>query len=53
MMYLRGAEIPAQIILPTSMRQVDESSCVRDLPSDASVTSFVPADVVRAMYPNE
>ena len=53
MMALKGAEIPPQIILPTSMRQIDESSCVRDMPSDASLTSFVPADVVRAMYPAE
>jgi ABC-type sugar transport system substrate-binding protein len=53
MMALKGAEIPPQIILPTSLRQVDEDDCVRDMPSDASVTSFVPADVVRAMYPEE
>lgn len=53
MMALNGAEVPPQIILPTRMREVDESSCVRDVPSDASVTSFVPADIVRAMYPND
>lgn len=53
MMALRGAEIPAQIILPTNMRQITEESCVRDVPDDASATSFVPVEVVRAMYPSD
>jgi len=53
MMSLKGAEIPAEIIVPSSMRQVDESSCNRDVPGETPASSLVPIDVLKAMYPSE
>ncbi|MCW5879290.1 MAG: substrate-binding domain-containing protein [Anaerolineales bacterium] len=51
MMHLNGYEIPSSIVIPPYMQQVSESHCYRDLPDDASISSMVPHDVVRAMYP--
>jgi ABC-type sugar transport system substrate-binding protein len=51
MMSLHGAEIPASVIIPVEMRQIDETSCIPDMPTLASVSSMVPLDIVAAMYP--
>lgn len=51
MMSLNGAEVESSVIIPVEMRQVDETSCVPDMPSLASVSSLVPLDIVSAMYP--
>lgn len=53
MMAYHGAEIPAEIIIPVEMRQVDETSCNPDMPTLASVSSLVPVDIFNAMYPPE
>jgi ABC-type sugar transport system substrate-binding protein len=52
MMRFHGADVPSSIIIPVEMRQVDESSCNRDMPGLASVSSLVPVEVVSAMYPD-
>jgi ABC-type sugar transport system substrate-binding protein len=51
MMKLAGAEVPPEIIVPSSMRQADESSCNRDVPGETPASSLVPVEVLRAMYP--
>jgi ABC-type sugar transport system substrate-binding protein len=51
MMKRAGAEIPPEIIVPATMRQVDETSCNRDVPGETPVSSLVPIDIVKAMYP--
>lgn len=51
MMHLHGAEIDPSIIIPVEMRQVDESSCIPDMPGLASVSSLVPLDIFTQMYP--
>jgi ABC-type sugar transport system substrate-binding protein len=53
MMSLHGAEVPSSVIIPVEMRQVDETSCIPDMPSLASVSSLIPLDIVAAMYPSE
>jgi ABC-type sugar transport system substrate-binding protein len=52
MMSLHGAEVDSSVIIPVEMRQVDETSCIPDMPSLASVSSLVPLDIVSAMYPD-
>jgi ribose transport system substrate-binding protein len=52
MMQLKGAEIPDSIIIPVEMRQVDETSCVADMPALASVSSLIPLDIFVQMYPD-
>jgi hypothetical protein len=51
MMSLHGAEVPSSVIIPVEMRQVDETSCIPDMPGLASVSSMIPLDIVAAMYP--
>ncbi|MCW5886857.1 MAG: substrate-binding domain-containing protein [Anaerolineales bacterium] len=51
MMKLSGQDVPSSIVIPPYIQQVNESHCYRDLPDDASISSMVPHDVVRAMYP--
>jgi len=52
MMKLKGAEIPAEgIVVPATMRQVDETTCNRDVPGEYPISSLVPIDIVAAMYP--
>ncbi|HEY4691342.1 MAG TPA: substrate-binding domain-containing protein [Anaerolineae bacterium] len=52
MMNLKGYAAPAEgVIVPARMRQVDESSCNRDVPGEYPVSSLVPIDIVAAMYP--
>jgi ABC-type sugar transport system substrate-binding protein len=53
MMAYHGAEVPAEVIIPVEMRQVDEAACDPDMPSLASVSSLVPLEIVSAMYPEE
>jgi len=52
MMKLKGYDVPAEgVVVPATMRQVDESSCNRDVPGEYPVSSLVPIDIVAAMYP--
>jgi ribose transport system substrate-binding protein len=52
MMSLKGAEIPADgIIVPAQMRQVDDTTCNRDVPGETPVSSLVPIDILTEMYP--
>lgn len=51
MMSRAGAEIPAEIIVPSRMRQVDDTSCNRDVPGETPASSLVPIEVLSAMYP--
>jgi ABC-type sugar transport system substrate-binding protein len=52
MMKLKGYDVPTSIIIPTYMQQLtDDSHCYRDLPDDASISSMIPHDIVREMYP--
>lgn len=52
MMHLNGYDVPSSIVIPPYMQQVNESHCHRDLPDDASISSMVPDEVVKAMYPD-
>lgn len=51
MMKLKGYEVPSSIVIPPYIQAVNESHCYRDLPDDASISSMVPHEVVREMYP--
>lgn len=51
MMSLKGAEVPSSVIIPVEMRQVDETSCIPDMPPLASVSSLIPLDIFVQMYP--
>jgi ribose transport system substrate-binding protein len=51
MMKLKGYDTPTSIVIPPYIQAVNESHCYRDLPDDASISSMVPHDVVREMYP--
>lgn len=52
MMELKGFALPADgIVVPATMRQVDETTCNRDVPGEYPVSSLVPLEVVEAMYP--
>ncbi|MCW5873409.1 MAG: substrate-binding domain-containing protein [Anaerolineales bacterium] len=52
MMQLNGYEnVPNSIVIPPYIQPVNASHCYPDLPDDASISSMVPHDVVRAMYP--
>lgn len=51
MMSLAGAEVPESIIVPASMRQVDETTCNPDVPGETPVSSLVPVDIITEMYP--
>jgi ribose transport system substrate-binding protein len=51
MMHLKGAAIPAEIVVPHVMRQVTEADCDPDrVAPDVSGTSLVPASVLSRMY---
>jgi hypothetical protein len=51
MMALQGAEIPATVIVPHTMRQVTAADCNPDRPHEAvSGTSLVPDDVLSMMF---
>jgi len=50
MMQLKGYELPVDgVILPTVMRQVDDSSCNPDMPQQASVSSLIPIPIFKLM----
>jgi ribose transport system substrate-binding protein len=51
MMKLAGAEIPSSIIVPSSMRQVDASTCDTTVPGETPASSLVPLDILKLMYP--
>lgn len=53
MMYLKGAEIPAEIIVPHVMRQVTADDCNPDrLHPTVSGTSLVPEVLIPLMFPD-
>lgn len=53
MMYLKGAEIPGEIVVPHVMREVTEADCNPDrVTPTVSNTSLVPDQVLALMYPN-
>jgi len=50
MMKLKGFELPAEgIIIPTVMRQVDETTCNPDMPQEASLSSLIPIPIFQVM----
>jgi len=52
MMATKGAEIPAEIVVPHVMREVTEADCDPDRVTETvSGTSLVPDDVLAEMYP--
>ncbi|MFB3738521.1 MAG: substrate-binding domain-containing protein [Candidatus Velamenicoccus archaeovorus] len=53
MMYLKGADIPGEIVVPHVMREVTAEDCHADrVTPTVSGTSLVPDDVLALMYPN-
>jgi hypothetical protein len=50
-MSLAGEDVPAEIVVPAKMRQVEESSCNPDIPGEAPASTLVPPHVLAAMYP--
>ena len=52
MMYLQGAEIPGEIVVPHVMREVTAADCNPDrVTPTVSGTSLVPDAVLALMYP--
>lgn len=53
MLYLQGAEVPAEIVVPHVMREVTDADCNPDrVTPTVSNTSLVPDEVLALMYPN-
>jgi hypothetical protein len=53
MMYLKGAQIPPEIVVPHVMREVTAADCNPDrVTPTVSGTSLVPDQVLALMYPN-
>ncbi len=53
MMYLKGADIPGEIVVPHVMREVTAADCNPDrVTPTVSGTSLVPDEVLSLMYPN-
>lgn len=53
MMYLKGADIPGEIVVPHVMREVTEADCNPDrVTPTVSNTSLVPDEVLALMYPS-
>jgi len=52
MMKLSGKSVPATIVVPATMRQVDAATCKSTLPAQAPVSTLVPDGVLTAMYPS-
>jgi ribose transport system substrate-binding protein len=50
MMKLAGAKVPAQSIMPFLMRPTTANDCNTTIPSQASISSLVPANVMALMY---
>jgi ribose transport system substrate-binding protein len=51
MMHLAGKEIPATVDIPFQFRAVEKGMCNRDLPLDASVSSRLDGEMLKAMFP--
>ena len=51
MMQIAGDVLPSSIIVPSHMRQVDASTCNPDVPTQYPVSSLVPINIVKDMYP--
>jgi len=52
MMKLKGFDVPPTIIFPITMRsQAEDDLCVPGRPSEASISSLIPDDLVEQMYP--
>jgi ABC-type sugar transport system substrate-binding protein len=50
MMKLAGADIPTVVDIPFKFRQVEKGMCNRDLPLDASVSTRLDSDTLKAMF---
>ena len=50
MMKQSGASVPANLIVPASMRQVTKSTCKPNIPGQTSASTLVPDGVLAAMY---
>ena len=53
MIKLEGGKVPATVILPAKMRQVVQSTCNPNIPSQASASTLVANNVLGAMYPSK
>jgi ribose transport system substrate-binding protein len=51
MMKLQGYDVPANMNVPQQLNQVTASTCRPDLPGPAPVSTLVPANVLKAMFP--
>ncbi len=51
MMKLAGKDVPAVVDVPFRMRQVTKGMCNHDLPEDASVSTRLDNDMLKAMFP--
>ena len=52
MMKLKGFDVPPTIIFPITMKsQAEDDLCVPGRPSEASISSLIPDDLVEQMYP--
>jgi hypothetical protein len=49
-MKLAGAEIPAVVDIPFKFRQVEKGMCNKDLPLDASVSTRIDSEMLKAMF---
>jgi ribose transport system substrate-binding protein len=52
MMKLAGQEIPEVVDIPFQFRQVEQGMCNRELPLDASVSTRIDNDMLKAMFAN-
>ena len=52
MMQLKGFEPPTEIVFPIVMKDKSQDSlCVPDRPTEASISSLIPDELVAQMYP--
>jgi hypothetical protein len=49
-MKLAGKDIPTTVDVPFKLRQVQKGMCNPDLPLDASVSSTLDGDLLKAMF---
>jgi ABC-type sugar transport system substrate-binding protein len=50
MMALKGHELPADgIIIPTVMREINDDTCIPEMPQEASLSSMIPIPIFQAM----
>jgi ribose transport system substrate-binding protein len=50
MMKLNGQNVPSNLVVPASMRQVTRSTCNEGVPGQTSASTLVPDAVLKAMY---